>query len=77
MIVNGCIENVKSCVMIGKSCIEIMNKIIIVFEIWDEIWIEIEILLCMLSSLGIGFPTLCVCVFFFMWQNEFCHSRIY
>ena len=43
MIVNSCIENVKSCVMIEKNCIEIWNEIKIVIEIWDEIEIEIEI----------------------------------
>ena len=54
MIVNSCIENVKSYVMIGKSCIEIWDEIIIVFEIWDEIWIGIEILLLKLSSIGLN-----------------------
>ena len=42
MIVNSCIENVKSCVMIKKSCIEIWDEIEIMIEIWDEIGIEIE-----------------------------------
>ena len=37
MIVNSYIENVKNCVMIGKSCIKIWDEIIIVFEILDEI----------------------------------------
>ena len=37
MIVNSCIENVKSYVMIKKSCIEIWDEIKNVIEIWDEI----------------------------------------
>ena len=50
MIVNSCIENVKSYVIIEKSCIEIMNEIIIVIEIWDKIKIKIKIFSQLLSS---------------------------
>ena len=43
MIVNSYIENIKSCVMIEKSCIKIWDEIENVIEIWDEIEIKIEI----------------------------------
>ena len=41
MIGNSYIGNVKSCVMIEKNCIEIMNEIISMIEIQDEIRIRI------------------------------------
>ena len=43
MIVNNCIKNVKSYVMIEKSCIEIMNEIINMIKIKNVIEIKIEI----------------------------------
>ena len=52
MIGNSYIENIKSCIVIEKSYIKIINEIISVIEIWDIIEIEIEILFEMQASLA-------------------------